>query len=169
MNDDRLRQVLWKGDPAVQDAGLSPDEVHAMRRTVLTAIPESRRWLAWLPLLTAGTAVLILLALVFGPWHRPAVVPIVPPGAPRMATVVTPDLAPPESPEPAVSSEKLVKSPRPAHRRGVRRPQPPPVLHDEPMTMASLPDTLDSSIREIRFSTPGGTRIIWELSGGDAR
>jgi hypothetical protein len=167
MNDDRLRQVLWKGDPAVQDAGLSPDEVHAMRRTVLTAIPESRRRLAWLPLGIAGfagTAALIL--LVFGFWHRPAAVP---PAAPRMATVATPVPAPSETPEPVVPSERPVRNPRPPHRRAVRRPQPPPVRHDEPVTLASLPDEPASAVREIRFSTPGGTRIIWELSPGAAR
>jgi hypothetical protein len=165
MNDDRLRQILREGDSAVPDAGLSSDEVHAMRRTVLTAIPESRRRLGWLPLLTAGTAVLILLVLVFGPWHRPRVSP---PAAPRMAAVATPAPAPPEAPEP-IPAEKPVKSSRPVHRRAVRPPQPPPVRHDDPATLASLPDEPASSVREIRFSTPGGTRIIWELSTGAAR
>jgi hypothetical protein len=174
MNDgpihERLRQILREGDPATQDAGLTPDEIHATRRTVLTAIPESRRRLGWLPLGIAGfagTAALIL--LVLGPWHRPATVPRVPQAAPRMATVATPAPAPSEAPEPAVPSERPVKSPKPAQRRAVRPSQPPPANHDELMTMASLPETPASPVREIRFSTPGGTRIIWELSAGAVR
>jgi hypothetical protein len=171
MNDEpiheRLRQILREGDPAAQDAGLIPEEAHAMRRTVLTAIPESRRRLGWLPLGIAGfagTAVLIL--LVLGLWHRPAMVP---PATPRMAIVATPVPAPSEAREPAVPSERPVKSPKPAQRRAVRPSQPPPANHDEPMTMASLPETPASPVREIRFSTPGGTRIIWELSSGAVR
>jgi hypothetical protein len=166
MNDDRLRQILREGDPSAQDFELTPDEAHTMRRMVLTAIPESRRRLGWLPLLTAGAVALILLALAIGPWHQQP--EKIPPAAPQMATVATPVPAPSETPEPAVPSERPVTNPRPPHRRAVPT-QAPPAPHDEPMTLASLPDTPASAVREIRFSTPGGTRIIWELSTDNAR
>ena len=170
MNDEliheRLRQVLRDGDPAAQEAGLTPDEVHAMRRAVLTSIPESRRRFAWLPVLATGTAALIVLALIFArtPGHRP---PASLPAAPQIAVIPTPVPAPPVLPAPAAPSQRSTKSVRPAHRRTVRPPQAPPARHDEPMTLASLPET--STVREIRFSTPCGTRIIWELPTEDAR
>lgn len=164
MNDDRLRQILRKGDPAAQDTELAPDEVHAMRRTVLTAIPESHRRLAWLSLLAAGAAGVLVLALVIalGPWRRPSATP---PTAPRMAATATPVPAPPAGPEPVVPLERPAKNPRRTHHHTPRLPRIPPVPPpDEPITIASLP-----AVREIRFSTPGGTRIIWELAAGDAR
>jgi hypothetical protein len=34
---------------------------------------------------------------------------------------------------------------------------------EAPMLVASLP------VREIQFSTPGGTRVIWELPAQDGR
>jgi hypothetical protein len=161
MNEDRLRQILREGDPAAQDAGLTPDEIHTLRRTVLNAIPESRRRFGGLPLLAAGTAVLILLALVlaFDPRHRQAMVP---PPAPRMATVTNPAPAPPAQ-EVVATPQGAAKSPEPRHRHPPRLPQMPPAPRDTPVTVASL------EVREIRFSTPGGTRIIWELAANDAR
>ncbi|HEY2293264.1 MAG TPA: hypothetical protein VGM86_21400, partial [Thermoanaerobaculia bacterium] len=55
MSDERLRQILRQGDPAGEDAGLTPDEARAMRRTVLTAVPERKRRL--LPILALAGAV----------------------------------------------------------------------------------------------------------------
>ena len=166
MNDEliheRLRQILRDGDPASLEPGLNPDEVHTMRRTVLNATSEPRRRFAWLPVLVAGTAALILLALAFGPWHRRTMAP---PAAPRMAAVPTPVPAPSGRPAPVVPSERPVKSPRRTRHHTLRPPRIPPAPpRDMPVTIASLP-----TVREIRFSTPGGTRIIWELPTNDAR
>jgi hypothetical protein len=165
LNPDRLRQSLRQGDPAAQEPGLTADEVHAMRRTVLTAIPEPRRQMAWFPLVAAGVAAAIALALAvaFGPWHRPPVSrsPV------QVAAVPTPPAAPPVPPAMAQEPEKIS---RPAHRhpkRAVRAPRVLPVLpvsqDDAPVLTASLP------VREIQFSTPGGTRVIWELAPKDSR
>ena len=163
-NPDRLRQALRQGDPAAEEPGMTPDEAQAMRRAVLTAIPEPRRRAAWIPLVATGAAALLALALgvAFGPWHRPpvsrsqmqvAAVPVptsaVTPAAPAVQA------APPQAP---------VKSSRPARRhhpkRAVRAPRVLPIRPTEsPVLVASLP------VREIQFSTPGGTRVIWELSG----
>jgi len=54
---------------------------------------------------------------------------------------------------------------RPARRhRLLRAPKTLPIRQDNaPVLTASLP------VREIQFSTPGGTRVIWELSGKDSR
>jgi hypothetical protein len=169
-NPDRLRQALRQGDPAAQEPGLTLDEVHAMRRTVLTAAPEPRRLMAWFPLVATGAAALLALALAvaFGPWHRPPA-----PGSPvqapvQVAAVPTPAAA---SPVPPVTAPVPVKVSRPARRHPVRTvrvpphalPVPPIRQDDAPVLMASLP------VREIQFSTPGGTRVIWELSGKDVR
>jgi hypothetical protein len=159
-NPDRLRQVLRLGDPAAPEPGLTADEAHAMRRAVLTAIPEPRRRFAWLPL-AAGTAALLVLALAvaLGPWRRPPASPA------QVAAVPTPAAAP------SVPSTTTARGPvelsRPERRRPVRAPKALPVRpirQDEPPRLAASPP-----VREIQFSTPGGTRVIWELSTKDAR
>ncbi|HEX3555918.1 MAG TPA: hypothetical protein VIA62_22095 [Thermoanaerobaculia bacterium] len=168
MNDDRLHQILRQGDPAAQDAALSADEARAMRRTVLTAVPEPRRRRGWLPALaTAAAAMLVLaLAVTHGPWHW---TPAAPPAAPvRVAAVPTPPVAPvvpSVTVIPVTPSQVPVKSSRPARRHPPVRaarvlPAPPAAA---PVLVASLP------VREIRFSTPGGTRVIWELAAKDSR
>ncbi|MBW8873534.1 MAG: hypothetical protein JF614_01105 [Acidobacteria bacterium] len=161
MNDDRLRQILREGDPAAQDTALSEDEAHAMRRMVLTAIPEPRRRLVWLPALATGAAALLVLALAVshGPWHRtPA-----PPAPPvRVAAAPAPAIAPPPPLAPAAPHQEPVKSSRPARRLHVRH-------HAASMAVASVskqPALAASgpAVREVQFSTPGGTRIIWVSS-----
>ena len=152
MNDDRLRQILRQGDPAAEDSGLTPDEIHAMRRAVLTAAPEPRRRLAWLPALATGAAALLVLALAIshGPWHEtPA-----PPAPPvRVAGAVpTPAPAPVVPVAPAAPPQEIVKVSRPARRLRLRH-HVPPAPPDLPLP--------DSTVREVQFSTPGGTRIIW--------
>jgi hypothetical protein len=164
-NPDRLSQVLRRGDPAAHEPGLTQDEAHAMRRAVLNASPEPRRQMAWFPLVATGTAALLALALAvaFGPWHRP---PVSHPQI-QVAAVPTPAVTPAVPSVPAATSQAPVKSSRPAHRRSKRVVRAPRVLPirptESPVLVASLP------VREIQFSTPGGTRVIWELSGKDVR
>ncbi|MEA2602445.1 MAG: hypothetical protein QOF89_3437 [Acidobacteriota bacterium] len=162
MNDDRLSQLLREGDPAAQDAGLNPDEIHTMRRTVLTAIPESRSRLGWLPL-AAGIAGVIVLALLMAraPWRQP---PAAPPAAPQVAAVITPAPAPAVAPAP-----EPAKRSRPSHRRAVRAPKALPARPEALMTVASLPEKPEPATREIRFSTSGGTRVIWQMPVNDSR
>ncbi len=131
---EQVRQILREGDPAAQEDGLTLDEVHAMRRTVLTAIPESRRRLGWLPLLATGVLILAL-AIAFGPRHRP---PAAPPAAPQVVAVTPPAPIPLSPPEPAAIP---LPEQKPPHRRAVRPPQSPPVRHEELMTLASLPES----------------------------
>ncbi|HSS78517.1 MAG TPA: hypothetical protein VLV54_17460 [Thermoanaerobaculia bacterium] len=162
-NPDRLREVLKLGDPVAQEPGLTADEFHAMRRVVLTATPEPRRQVAWLPVVATGSAVLLALALAvaLGPWHRsPA------PGAPaqppvQVAAVPTPRAATPVTQiAPAVPAPEPGKSSTHGHRRPARERKTLPIHQDDaPLLTASLP------VREIQFSTPGGTRVIWELAG----
>lgn len=165
MNDQRLRQILRQGDPAGGDEGLTPDEARAMRRTVLTAIPERRRRI--LPVFAlagaAATAVLIAVLLL-----KPE--PARPPAPPRIATapaIPTPPIA--QVPVQPVSQPPQQEEERgPVHRHRYqhhRRPASPapPEVND---TVASL--TTAEPERQVQLTAPGGTRIIWILKSGKA-
>jgi hypothetical protein len=166
MSDERLRQMLRQGDPAGGDGALTPDEARAMRRTVLTAVPERKRRLLPIFALAGAVATAVLIAVLL---LRPEPVKT-PVPAPRIATAPAPP-APPaaQAPvEPAPPAQK-VEDQRPAHRRPRqphhRRPtvQAAPEAQD---TLASL-ETAEPE-RQVQFSTPGGTRIIWILKSGKA-
>jgi hypothetical protein len=164
MNDERLRQILRQGDPAGGGDGLTPDEARAMRRTVLTAIPERKQRL--LPVLAlagaAATAVLIAVLLL-----KPE--PARPPAPPRIATapaIPTPPIA--QAPVEPVSQSPQQEERGPAHRHRYqhhRRPAAPapPEVND---TVASL--TTAEPERQIQLTAPGGTRILWILKSGKA-
>jgi hypothetical protein len=164
MNDERLRQILRQGDPAGGDEGLTPDEARAMRRTVLTAIPERKRRL--LPVFAlagaAATAVLIAVLLL-----RPE--PARPPAHPRIATAPAPPRPPiaqvpaqPAPPPPQEEERGPVHRHRYQHHRRLAAPAPPEVND----TVASL--TTAEPERQIQLTAPGGTRILWILKSGKA-
>jgi hypothetical protein len=164
MNDERLRQILRQGDPAGEDAGLTPDEARAIRRTVLTAVPERKRRL--LPVFTlAGAVAMAALLAVLLLKPEPAKAPIPPP---RIAVAPAPP-APPiaqapvqPAPQPAQKEEER----RPVHRHRQQRHLIRPVAPEIHDILASL-ETAETE-RQIQFSTPGGTRIIWILKSGKA-
>jgi hypothetical protein len=164
MNDERLRQILRQGDPAGGGDGLTPDEARAMRRTVLTAIPERKQRL--LPVLAlagaAATAVLIAVLLL-----KPE--PARPPAPPRIATAPAPPTLPiaqvpaqPAPPPPQEEERGPVHRHRYQHHRRLAAPAPPEVND----TVASL--TTAEPERQIQLTAPGGTRIIWILKSGKA-
>jgi len=165
MSDD-LRFILRKGDPAAGEPGLAPEEVEAMRRTVLSAAPEPRRR-GWLVPAMAGAAALILAAFIaLSLWQPeskvaenvrpPAVRPPLPPaGEGRGEGSVVVEKKTPPLPSPAPQERE------PAPRKEVVRPEPEPVVlaQAEPPVVPAAP----ASSTQIQFSTPGGTRIIWVL------
>jgi hypothetical protein len=72
-HDERLREILRQGDPATGDPGLTTEEVRAMRRAVLSAVPEPRRR-GWLVPALATAAVLVLaVALALSLWRTGSV------------------------------------------------------------------------------------------------
>ncbi len=165
MNDERLRRRLLAGDPG-GESGLAPDEIHAMRRTVLTAAPEPRRRLLPALALAGAAAAAVLIALLALKPPRPAEAP-----APRIAAVAAPSV-PSLAPPPPAHAEPPRTEPAPrakgttAHRRHPLRNRP-----EEAVELASLtpPGTSEEPVtRQIQFSTPGGTRIIWILKSGKA-
>lgn len=157
--DERLRRLLREGDSTATDPGLTLDEVREMRRTVLTAVPERRRkFLPVFALAGAATVVLILLAvLVFRTAPEKA------PAPPRIAVAPPPAITiqpprPQEEPRPREAKKETPVR----HKRRTPKIRPVPM---EPEPAAVLAAT---EPRQIQFSTPGGTRIIWLLSPGDA-
>jgi hypothetical protein len=175
MNDERssnLNRRLRAGDPFAGEPGMTSEEVRAMRRTVLTALPEPRRRL--LPALTlAGAAAVALLIAVIALWPGSGGPPQ--PQPPRIAVAPMPS----HSREPVAlapilaTARPLLPEKRMPHLRHPRRPPAEETPAGEtPSTNATLA-TLDpagrqgeTAIREIQFSTPGGTRIIWTLAPG---
>jgi hypothetical protein len=161
MNDERLGQILRQGDPA-KAGDLTPEETRAMRRTVLTAIPDRRRSLFPAFAVAGVAAVAVLIAVVF---LKPG--PVEAPAPPRVAALpATPrELRPIAPPALPMRQPPLGEAPRPVrHRR--HHPATPPALHD---TLASLETaTLEPVQRQIQFSTPGGTQIIWILTSDKA-
>jgi hypothetical protein len=156
MNDERIRQLLREGDPFAGESTLNPEEIREMRRTVLNALPDPReRWFRLLPALAlagaAAVAVLIaVLALRPGSGAPPKAAP------PRMAAVPAPaPPAPAPVAEPALREETRKIQPR--HHRRPSAPRPPRTEE----TVASLEGT---ALREIQFTTPGGTRILWTVA-----
>jgi hypothetical protein len=166
MNDEQLPEILRQGDPAEGAAGLSPEEVRAMRRTVLTAAPEPRRLLVPGLALAGGMAAAVLIALAV---LKPG--PVEPPSPPRIAAVPAPSV-PSLSPPPA-HIEPPRKEPAPRakgtaaraiHRRHHLRNRPEEAVALASLTPPGPPE--EPEARQIQFSTPGGTRIIWILKSG---
>jgi len=166
-NDERLRDLLRQADPAAGDPGLAPEEIQAMRRAVLTSIPEPRR--RWIPIAVLAGSALAALILALTLLSPDAEGPAAPPRQPvriaerpKSAPAPVPVPVPPPAPEPVVE-----KPEKPRKTRAPRkRPKPeavPEALPFEPEAVATIAET-----RQIQFSTPGGTRIIWVLSSNGA-
>ncbi len=174
MNDERssdLNRRLRAGDPFAGETGLTPEEVRAMRRTVLTALPEPRRRLIPGLALAGAAAVAVLIAMI-ALWPGSGSISK-PRPAPRTAAIPAP-LPPSPAPE-AERPITLAAQPLSAEKAEKRRPhlrrQGRPALENpSPDTvLAALKPTVSedgTAIREIQFSTPGGTRIIWTLAPG---
>jgi hypothetical protein len=175
MNDERsndLNRRLRAGDPFLGESGLTPEEVRALRRTVLTAQPEPRRRL--LPALAlAGAAAAVLLIAVFAfrpgsdaipPAPQAAAAPAhLPPGPAPEGRLQTAEAAPATA---APTTERAET--RKPHLRLHRRPPAgeTPAPNTALAALNPSPPEDGTAIREIQFSTPGGTRIIWTLAPG---
>jgi hypothetical protein len=179
--DARLRDLLRQGDPAAGEPGLSTEEIHAMRRAVLTAAPERRRR-GLIPALATGAAVGLAVLLAVALWRGGE--PQIQPPEEKVAAVTPEPVRPPAPPvvvEPQApeTPEDTTPPQEPAVKKPVRkrhaapRVDPPPVPGEPepPVMLASVPEPSlpeprleEPRTREIQFSTPGGTRIIWVLT-----
>ncbi|MFP5289003.1 MAG: hypothetical protein ACLGI9_24915 [Thermoanaerobaculia bacterium] len=166
MNDEKLREILKRGDPAAGDPGLAPEEVQGMRRAVLAAVPEPRRR-GWLVPALAGAAALILAAVIaLSLWQpeppKEAVRPPLPlAGEGRGEGSVVAEKTPPHRPSaglPAPQEREPAPTPKKKEKKPVVQRAPEP----EPVVLAQAEPSGEQ--RQIQFSTPGGTRVIWVLN-----
>ena len=161
MSDEKLREILKRGDPAAE-GGLTPEEVQAMRRVVLSAVPEPRRR-GWLVPVLAGAAALILAAVIaLSLWQPEPPQEAVRPPLPRAGegrgegAVVVEKKTPPHRPSAGLPAlQEREPPPAPKKKKPVRR-----ALEPEPVIVAQV----EPEQRQIQFSTPGGTRVIWVLN-----
>jgi hypothetical protein len=147
-----------------------------MRRTILAAVEEPGRRRFLVPILaTTAAAVVLTLTVALALWrsHSREIAPperivtvdkALPPPLPPVPPVDrAPSVEPPAPPAPAPPSEPVRPrvSEQPRQRRSVPRaeevrlasaPVAPPVAEEEPQP------------RQIQFSTPGGTRVLWTLT-----
>lgn len=167
---DRLRALLRRGDPAGGElsAELSAEEVRTMRRTVLNAVPEPRRR-AWLvPVLATAASLTLAVALSLSLWpHSSAPIEAERGGRrplPRTAAGTVGEGSPRSAGEGATAHSteegegtmivaRNEPSPTVSKRRSPPSPPNPPILPPIP-----------EEPRQIQFSTPGGTRVIWMLN-----
>ncbi|HEV2844872.1 MAG TPA: hypothetical protein VG477_08510 [Thermoanaerobaculia bacterium] len=173
-NDERLRDVLRGADPAAGEPGLAPEEVQAMRRAVLTAVPEPRR--RWIPLAALAGSTLAGLILALTLLAPDSEGPAAPPRQPARVAERPAPVPVPVPFEPAVVAEKP-EQPRETRRATRKKPEPAllavaeaePEATPEPVPIAQeAVATIAAETRQIQFSTPGGTRIIWVLTSDGA-
>lgn len=157
--NDRLRGLLRDGDPAAGDPGLSPEEVQAMRRTVLSAVPEPRRrgWLV--PALATAAALILAAVLVLALGRKTPETSD--PGPVMAAPIIPAPVLEPVRPVPAPRPEPEPE-PEPPVRLAEETPEPEIAVPALPEQQAALPAVSEEQ-RQIQFSTPGGTRVIWVL------
>ena len=161
MSDEKLREILRKGDPAGGDPGMTPEEVREMRRVVLSAVPERKRR-GWLLPVMAGAAALILAAVIaLSLWQPEPQEEAVRPPLPRAGegrgegAVVVEKKTPPHRPSAGLPApQEREPPPAPKRKKKTVRREPAPIV----VAQAESPST------QIQFSTPGGTRIIWVLN-----
>jgi hypothetical protein len=181
LHDKALSTLLRRGDPAGDGRDPSPAEVAAWRQTVLAAARDrlpGRYRQAWnVAMATAG---LLLLAVLLVPLLRPSTVA---PPSPQVADLGEP-AAPDQVAPPARGTGALPDSeptgrgrettdtiasgrvdPKTASHPGAGAIRPADTM--PPASGAShLESAAPSPARTIRFTAPGGTRIIWKLDPG---
>jgi hypothetical protein len=172
---NRLREVLRRGDPGGPgggEAGLTDEEALTMRRTVLSAVPERRERFRIAPVFfTAAAAVLSCVVGFSLWWMRDQPVRIVQPIQTAQPVVPAPQAAPqiqthPEPFEVAVVAPQ--ERPRPMRPMRSMRPRDsmkhPSSAPDRPVEETPAEESQETTTRQVQFSAPGGTRIIWLLT-----
>ena len=172
--DERLHAALHRGDPASGEPDLAPEEVRAMRRAVLKAVPEPRRAVRLIPAFALTAAVALAFVLGLAVWRSlgsdpappaPLVVdrPVAPaptPPAPEAPVVPEPPVRiATASPEPALQPVRPRRTHRAVHRSAPVSPIPS--APDRPVEEAYTEEPLT---RQVQLTAPGGTRIIWMLT-----
>jgi len=159
--NERIGAALRRGDPATEETGLSLAETQAMRRAVLSAVEtatEPRRVFGWAPAFAAGAVAVLSLAVGLSLWRMRGPEPVVPVAAVAAPAASSPAV-PPVFASPTAVAVVLPPPAHPArHRERARRTRVA-----EPDVPAAPPSPADAPTRQVQFSAPGGTRIIWLL------
>jgi len=168
--DERLRRILREADGARGEPDLTTAEVRAMRRAVLTAIPEARPRFALVPALAGVLMVVLTVLAILARWPYLDPSPASPREPTRLATKApappaVPVLAPPVEPVAAAVVQRT------SHRAARKHRAAPALVHDRIAAANSSTEPSDEEeirTRQIQFSTPGGTRVIWILTADKA-
>jgi hypothetical protein len=180
MRDERLRRLLREADPGQGETGLTMEEVRAMRRTVLTAAPEPRRTFAFRPVAVGAVmaALVAIVTLLMWPSSE-STMPVrpVPSKVAEKSPVVVKKSPITEQPSPPPSSGMNSRATEGVPSGTRRIPVPSGTTKGSPATSApgdriaaaDIPENEDDvRTRQIQFSTPGGTRVIWILTSDTA-
>ena len=160
--NERLGAALRRGDPASEETALAPAETQAMRRAVLSTVAETApetRWAFRLAPAFAACAVAVLsLGVALSLWrmHGPE------PGRPAPPSVPAPVAPAPAVPSPVPSPDVVAVVSPPPSVHAVRRRERPRVAVPSPDPEPE-PEEATVPMRQVQFSAPGGTRIIWLL------
>jgi hypothetical protein len=171
-DDDALREVLRRGDPAGDGRDPVPAEIAAWRRAMLEAAPQRVTW--WRPVRVAAALAMVVVALVVGTavWRsmdRPERL--------EVASV-------PESEEIPEGAEGRPSPPAPSGQATASgRDAPPDPLGEEASPPADAPSTASApetrpvqvaaagpsrttprARRTIHFTSARGTRIVWTIN-----
>jgi hypothetical protein len=167
LSEEELGKLLRLGDPASDGHEPSREEVADMRRAVLNAVDTpaaAHPWLSRSALAAAATVAVALIALAIllqaGPWGE----------------VLQPETGPatPAEPAPVAVTEPSRVEPLPEPAPQIEVPgavvAEAAVVVEDPAAMAAtetpsdvVPPAVGREARTVRFTAPGGTRIIWTL------
>ncbi len=173
--NERLHTALRRGDPAAGEPDLAPEEVRAMRRAVLSAVPEPRRSIRLVPAFAFASVLAVAFVVGLAIYRSLGPGPV--PPEPRIADrpAAPPPVSAPKPPETSAPPEASVRiatatppalepvRPRRLHR-AVRRFDPAPLIPSAPDRPVEESHTEEPLTRQVQFDTPGGTRIIWMLT-----
>jgi len=166
MNEnERLREVLRRGDPGSGEGGLTAEEAQAMRRTVLSAVPERRKRFRLAPVFFTAAAAVLSCVVGLSLWWAhdqpgqpvPSARPAAP--APQAAPQIQPHSKPPE-----VAVIAPQEQPRPMRSMRPRNSMKHPSAPDRSVEEVRSEEPRETTTRQVQFSAPGGTRIIWMLT-----
>jgi hypothetical protein len=178
LSDDELRKLLNLGDPAGYGDEPAPEELNAMRRTVLNSIdtsPAAQPWFSRSLTTAMATVAVALIAISIllqaGPWGevlQPATGPVTP-AEPAPPTTQEP---PPSQTVAAVEEvpDVVVTEPSPDSAAELPAAAEESVVAEEPPALAAMEESQGLAApsegrqpRTVQFTAPGGTRIIWTL------
>ena len=158
--NERLLEILRRGDLSGGEAGLTAEEAQAMRRTVLYAVPKPRERVRLAPVFFTVAAAVLSCVVGLSLWraHDQPARPVQPVQTARPAVPalqVVPQIQPHSESPMVVAAVPPQTKPRPTRST---RPR------DRPVEKVKLEEAPETTTRQVQFSAPGGTRVIWLLT-----